>query len=66
MDYCQVTGQTVAFALDLLGLKFKRLYKSHFLNILRDMKTNFIPKYEHYTKNEMIKEPQNATRYFNL
>ena len=66
MDYCQTTGQTLVWILDLLGLKFKRIYNSHFLNILRDMRANFIPKYEDYTKNQMVNEPQNALQYFDL
>ncbi len=59
-------GLTIALILDLLGIKFKLVYKSHFLNILRDMKINFIPKYRHYTENQMYDEPQNAPQYFGL
>ena len=64
MDYCQTAGLTIALILDLLGLKFKRIYKSHFLNILRDMKVNFIPKYRAYAENQMFDEPQNDSQYF--
>lgn len=64
MDYCQTAGLTIALILDLLGLKFKRIYKSHFLNILRDMKVNFIPKYRAYAENQMYDEPQNAPQLF--
>jgi restriction endonuclease len=66
MDYCQTAGLTIALILDLLGLKFKRIYKSHFLNIIRDMKVNFIPKYRAYAENQMFDEPQNAPQYFGL
>lgn len=66
MDYCQTAGLTIALILDLLGLKFKRIYKSHFLNILRDMKVNFIPKYRAYAENQMFDEPQNDSQYFGL
>lgn len=66
MDYCQTAGLTIALILDLLGLKFKRIYKSHFLNILRDMKVNFIPKYRAYAENQMYDEPQNAPQLFGL
>jgi len=64
MDYCQTAGLTIAILLDLLGPKFKKIYKSHFLNILRDMKVNFIPKYRAYAENQMFDEPQNAPQYF--
>ena len=43
--------------LDLLGPKLKKIYRSHFIRILREMQNNWIPEYERYTKNEMKDEP---------
>ena len=62
MKFAQPLSQLIYHLLDMTGDKLIVCYKKAFMNLIQQLKTNWLPKYEAYTddvQNGMYTEPMN-------